>query len=308
MLKKIKKLSEKVSERLLMSYIIAISVGTVLFLIVMFMFNWNLIVFISLPFFLFFTTISGMTMKFLGGLGMSMTYATICIFFFKILSKKMKGKKKFVDGIKVTFTILALIICAYGVYVFISGLFQHPLTFIERITSLILGMFSLTISVYLIPMIRDIYRPFSEESMGDKLKGKFKRIKYSLWKGYKSKIKKDYLSVEAAEYEHLKDNINDFRAELSAILLIPMAFILTLFLPLIGVVIVVWLRLFSLDKKPFSNYERVVLLIIISAILIISTIIFLFITIYPIIPFFNASYAFGIWFSIGMFLYLLYKR
>lgn len=304
----LKKASEKVSERLILSYSIAIIAGTVPFLIIMFVFGWNLGIFTTLPFFLFFTTVSGTTMKFLGGLGMSITYSTVVILFFKFFSSKMKGRKQFVNGMKLLFTILSFALVIYGIYVFITGLLKYPDTIFEIFTQLIFGMFSLIISVYMIPVAKDLYQPFHEKGKMERVKGKLGNVKYSLWKGYKSRIKKDYGTVEAAEYQRLKDEIDDFRSQLSAILLIPLALALILFLPMIGVAIIIWIRLFSLDKKPFTNIERVLLIVVMSVILVISTIVFIFVFIAPIIPIFNTAYAIGLWFSVGLFLYFLNKR
>lgn len=220
----------------------------------------------------------------------------------------MKGKPRAVKAMKTLFTVLAIAICGYGVYVLISGLLAVPLTLLERLTSLILGMFSLIISVYLIPIMKNMYDPHKEDSTMDKVKSKLGGVKYSMWKGYKSKIRKDYATVEAREYEKLKDQIDDYRYQLSGYLLLPLALVFTLFLPLLGVAFLIWVRLYTLDDKPFSVFERVLLVIIMAGILTISTIVFLFVTVYTLVPIFNASYAIGIWCSISVFLYLLYKK
>jgi len=247
-------------------------------------------------------------MKFLGGFGMSMTFATICIIFFKIFAKPMKGKQNVVNAMKILFTVLAFVICGYGIYVVYNGFKFIDLSLFERLTSLILGMFSLIISVYIIPIIKNMYDPHKEESTMDKVKSKLGGFKYSMWKGYKSKIRKDYATVEAREYEKLKDQIDDFRFQLSGYLLLPLALVFTLFFPLLGVAFLIWIRLYTLDDKPFSVFERVLLVIIMVGILIISTIVFLFVSVIIMIPIFNTSYAIGIWCSIAIFLYMLYKK
>ncbi len=303
-----RKINNKIVDNLLLSYLISIGIGAGIFLIVMAVFGWNFSIFTQMPFFMIFLTISGVTMKFLGGLGISLTFASVVILFFKIFAKKMKGKKRVVDIMKILFTILAILICAYGVYVLISGLFQQPLTLLERLTSLILGMFSLIISVYMIPIIKNIYNPHREDTKMDKIKSKLGGVKYSLWKGYKSRIRKDYATVEAKEYQKLKDQIDDLRYKLSGYLLLPLALVFTLFLPLLGVAIILWMRLYTLDKKPLTDIERVLLIVIMVGILVISTIVFLLITVHLLVPIFNTSYAIGIWCSIGLFLYFLYKK
>lgn len=217
----LEKLSKKLLNHLILAYLISFSVGAIVFVIIMFLFNWNFGIFFEIPFFLVFTIISGVIMKFLGGLGISITYVTFCTIILRIFRKQLKGKKRAIKGFKIFFIILGVIICLYGLYVLISSIifFLQPIDLIERFTSVIFGIFTLMIFVFFIPLVQDAYRPFEKESLWNTIKGKFGGFKYSLWRGYQSRIRKDYGKVHIAEYERLKDNVEDIRDQISGFLL-----------------------------------------------------------------------------------------
>ncbi len=308
MSKYIQKVVNKVAENLLLSYLIGFMVGTFLFLIVMLLYNWDTGIFIEVTFLLILTSISGITMNFLSGLGIIITYAMICALFFRLFSGVIKGKKGRGKILKIFFLGLAGLICGYGVYVFIMAiLYTRPLTFIEKLISLVFGMWSLIFFVYLIPVIQGEYRPLYKENLRGKIKGKFGGFKYSLWSGYQSRIRKDYGKVYSAEYESYKTDIEDIRDQLSGLLLLPFMIILIAFLPLMGIAIILWIRIFSLDKKPFTTGEKILLLLILAGVLIISTFIFLFVNITELLAYFNISYAIGIFSGVILLIYLIIK-
>ncbi|MHA1143337.1 MAG: hypothetical protein ACTSRW_01230 [Candidatus Helarchaeota archaeon] len=299
--------SRTVSEHLYLSYGISAAVGTALFFIIMPIFGWNFNIFLILPAFLVLTLISGATMKFLSGLGISITFATVTIIFFRIFSKQMKKRKKLATRLKVVFMILGFLLIIYGIYNIITGLSFLPIDLLDRFISLIFGMFSLILFVFIIPLIQDEYRPFEKYSKMDKIKAKFGSYKYTLWKGYKSRIKKDYGIVNAAEYERLRAEIEDFRDKISGFLLLPLSFTLPLFLPLLGIAFILWFRIFSIKEKPYIMGERILLLCVMAGLLIIGTILFLFVTTPFLMPTFKISYAVGIFSSMIIFNYIIYK-
>ena len=59
-------------------------------------------------------------------------------------------------------------------------------------------------------------------------------------------------------------------------------------------VIILWLRLFTCDTKPYTQGERFLLAIILAGISIISTGILLFADVTMLMPYYNISYALGI--------------
>lgn len=334
----IQKFSNKVADNLFLSYLISLSVGSGLFLLIVGLSNWNLNTLIEESFVMVLVIVSGITMKVIAGLGISITFGTICVFFFKIFSSTIKGHKKRVSILKIILIIFAGVICGYGIYNLVVAILYQPITifdqlvrsfeellrliqinlgqstlfldffrFLEELASLLFGLWSLIIQVYLIPIIRDQYRPLDEQSLWQKIKGKFGDFKYSLWKGYKTRIRKDYGTVYAAEYERYKTDVEDVRDQLSGILLFPFTFILVLFLPLMGITFILWIRVFSLDDKPYKTIERILLLASLIVILIIATIIFLFVNVNIVIPSFNIAYAMGIFSSITLFSFIIAK-
>ncbi len=334
----IQKFSKKIADNLLLSYIISLSVGSGLFLLILGLSNWSLRALFEESFIMILIIVSGITMKVIAGLGISITFGTICVFFFKIFSNTIKGHKKRVSILKIILIIFAAAICGYGIYNLFVGITYQPITFfdqlirffeeltriiqiifgqstffsdifrfLEELAGLLFGLWSLIIQVYLIPIIRSQYCPLDEECLWEKIKGKFGNFKYSLWKSYQTRIRKNYGTVYAAEYERYKTDVEDVRDQLSGILLFPFTFILILFLPLMGIIFILWLRVFSADNKPYTTIERLLLLLSLIVILIIATIIFLFVNVNIVIPSFNIAYAIGIFSSITLFSYIIAK-
>ncbi len=96
----------------------------------------------------------------------------------------------------------------------------------------------------------------------------------------------------AAEFERLQGSLDGIRGRLSGILLLPLALILLLFPPLMGVVLVLWVRLFSLEKKPLTKGERLLLCNVSAGILLLS----LFVNLFLSMPMMTSYFDFGIWF------------
>ena len=132
-------------------------------------------------------------------------------------------------------------------------------------------MWSLVIFVYIIPLFQDRYNPIHEDGALGRIKNAFGRFKYSLWRGYKARLRSDYGTVYAAEYEHYKSDLEEIRNKMSGFLLLPFMLVLLPFLPLFGLAIVLFLRLFTLDDKPYTFSERLLLSCILLGALTFST-------------------------------------
>lgn len=304
----IQKIIDNVAENLRISYLISFITSSSLFLVLMLLYNWDISSFTELTFLLILTAISGVTMRFLSGWGLILTYAMVCSYVLKIFSGFIKGRKTSGKIFKALLLGVTGIIWGYGGYVFITAVFyMRTLSFIEEWISLLFGIWSLIVLVYLVPVIWGKYQPLAEERLRDRIKGKLGGLKYSIWSGYKSKIRKDYGKVYAAEYERYKTEIEDIRDQLSGILLLPFTFMLIAFLPLMGVTIILWIRLFSHHKKPFTIGERILLSLVLAGILTISTLILLFVDITALMTFFNISYAMGIFSGVVLLIYVIIK-
>jgi hypothetical protein len=274
----------------------------------MLLYNWDISNFIELTFLLILTAASGVTMRFLSGLGLIITYAMISTYLFRVFSGLIKGRKTSGKLFRALLLGVAVIICGYAGYVLITAvLYMRTLSFIEELISLLFGIWSLIVIVYLIPIIKGEYQPLTEESLRDRITGKLGGLRYSIWSGYQSRIRKEYGKVYAAEYERYKTEIEDIRDQLSGLLLLPFTFMLVAFLPLMGVAIILWIRLFSHHRKPFTIGERILLSLVLAGILTISTLILLFVDITALLTYFDVSYAIGIFLGIGLLMYVIIK-
>lgn len=311
--------SNNVANNLLLTYLIAVIVGSVLFFIIIIFNNWNWSVLIAEPSILGLTSISGIVLKFISGIGISVTYGTVCVLILKAFSGFIKGNKSRARILKIFLIVIAGAILGYGVYIFIlnvfflekeipilgpllelllpPSLFDQLLELFNKFTSLILGLWSLILFVDILPAIREELNPMHETTRWESVKEKFAGMKYSLWKGYHRRVHKDYGKVFKAEYGRYKEDIEQIRAQLSGLLLLPFTIILITFPVLMGVAFVLWIRLFSQDKKIFTRVEKILLIFIISVVLVASTIIFLFVNVKTLIPLFNIAYAIGIFIS-----------
>jgi hypothetical protein len=274
----------------------------------MLLYNWDISNFIELTFLLLLTATSGVTMRFLSGLGLIITYAMISSYLFRVFSGLIKGRKTSGKLFKTLLLGVAGIICGYAGYVLITAvLYMRTLSFIEEWISLLFGIWSLIVIVYLIPVIKGEYQPLTEESLRDRITGKLGGLRYSIWSGYQSRIRKEYGKVYAAEYERYKTEIEDIRDQLSGLLLLPFTFMLVAFLPLMGVAIILWIRLFSHHRKPFTIGERILLAFVLAGILTISTLIILFVDITALMTFFNVSYAMGVFSGVVLLIYVIIR-
>jgi len=304
----IQKISNKVAENLVISYLLSFITSTALFSIIMLFCNWDIRNFVEVTSLLILVSISGVTMKFLSGFGLIITYATISSVLFRIFSTVLISRKTGGKVFKIVLLEVAGLIFGYGVYILIITLVTtRSLTFIEKLIHLVFGVWSLIILVYLIPVIQGAYRPLDEEGLRDKITGKFVGFKYSLWSGYQSRIRKDYGEVYAAEYERYKTDLEDIRDQLSGLLLLPFMFILLPILPLMGVAIILWLRLFSHNKKPFIIGERILISFVLAGICITSTFVLLFVDVAVLLYYFNISYAMGIFSGVTLLVYIILK-
>jgi hypothetical protein len=298
MLARIREFSKRIANNPIASYFTAIVVGCFIFLVFMFYYQWDLIAFISSNTMFVMTAISGTVIRFLSGLGITLTYAALCQFIFTRSSGFVKGKKKRVRILKLFVLLPILVIVAYAAYKFANAaLYSNPLTILELLLA-IGGVWSLMIMVYAIPASRSEYKPEFEDDKTDEIKSKLEEFKDSIWKGYQSKVHKEYGKVQAKEFEKYHRKIDEIRQRLSAILILPLSLILLVFPPLTGIGIILWIRSFSLDDKALAKVENFLLIIVVVGVIVVSSIMFLFVDVAALVIFFDSAYAVGMVLSI----------
>lgn len=306
------KLNRKIIENLFLSYLIALIIGCFAFTPILFLNITQLDALTDQPLILGLITISSISMKFISGLGISLMFSMVCILGFRLSSNWIKGNRNRSRLIKLLMLISAFFIFLYGIRIIFGGveirlggirLIVPDVTGVEKLLNLIFGMYVLIFFLYILPILREKYQPFDEETRTDRIKGKLGNAKFSMWRGYKTRIRKDYGQVYASEYERYRERIVDIREQLSGILLLFFMVIWFIFPPIAAIMMVLWLRIFSQDKKPYTLAEKALLILLILGTLVISTYIFLFFNILEIVILMNVAYAIGIF--IGMIALIL---
>jgi hypothetical protein len=293
MITRMRNFSKRVANNLIVSYFTAILIGGFSFIVFMFYYQWDLVVFIDSNTMFIMTTISGMVIRFLSGLGITLTYAAFCQFIFIKSSGTVKGRKGRAKILKLIVLLPIGAIVVYAVYKFANAvLYANPLTAPELLLA-IGGVWSLMIMVYAIPASRSEYKPEFEENKTGKIKGKLGEFKDSVWKGYQSKIHREYGKVQAKEFEKYHKRIDKIRQRLSAILILPLSLILLVFPPLTGTGFILWIRTFSLDDKSLTRIENYLLILVVLGVIVVSSIVFLFVDVSSLITFFDSAYSIG---------------
>lgn len=286
-------LGEKIADKQRISYIISIIVGLILYTILLYYNAWDPISLIIGVFSIELSVGSGIIMRFVGGLGLSLTYATACAVIFKFLSPLVKGSK---TKAKTVFTIVlipALALIFYGLYTIWGAIYQSKTLSDFEFLSMIFGVWSLMVMVYVLPIIKGEYTPEIEQTKGSRRKtaGEWK---FSVWRSYKSSVRKDYGSVHAKEFERYGLRLFMMRSILSGLVLLPMSLILITITPLAILSIVLWIRTFSLDYKHFSDLERGLLILVTLSIALLTTIAFFQPALIAYTIYFDVSYGIGL--------------
>ncbi|MBY8998554.1 MAG: hypothetical protein KGD60_12555, partial [Candidatus Thorarchaeota archaeon] len=290
----LRELGKRIAYKQRFSYILALVIGLILYTVLLFFNNWNPISLITGVFSLELSVVSGIIMRFLSGLGLSLTYATFCTLMFRWLSPLLKGGKTRTKVVVGIILIPGLGVIVYSLYTIWGAVYlARSLTDIEFL-SMIFGVWSLMVMVYVLPTIRGEYTPEIEQTGVSKAQQKAISWKFSVWKGYKSYLRKDYGRVYEKEFERYGQRLYTIRAILSGLLLVPISLILVTITPLAILSIVMWIRMFSLNHKHFSSLERGLLILVTLSVALLTTIAFFQSELIVYSTFFDVSYGIGL--------------
>ena len=299
---------KRIADKQRSSYILALVIGLFLYAILLSFNDWNPISLITGGFSLELSVVSGIIMRFLSGLGLSLTYATFCTLMFRWLSPLMKGgktKTKIVVGI---ILIPALGVVVYSLYTIWGAVYlARSLTDYEFL-SMIFGIWSLMIMVFVLPTIRGEYTPEIEQTGVSRAQQKASNWKFSVWKGYKSYLRKDYGRVYEKEFERYGQRLYMIRAILSGLLLVPISLVLVTITPLAILCIVMWLRMFSLNHRHFSSLERGLLILVTLSVALLTTITFFQSELIVYSTFFDVSYGIGLLSGISLLFIIILRK
>jgi hypothetical protein len=278
----------------------AFAVGVVLFLIMLFYNDFNLQTYYVNEAVMWLLSISGAVMKFLSGFGVMLTYASIAAFMFHAFAEQVKGNRKRLTVLKGVLILPVFAILTYAIYTLVNALvFSQSLTIIENLTA-IYGVWSLMLVVYIAPIALEDYNPRIQKGTLSEVGERVGDMKYSVWRGYQSYIWRDYGKVYSVEFQNYRERMDEVRAILSAVLLWPIALLLMIFPPLGILSVMLWFRIFSINYKPLSGFERGSLISMVTVVLLITTYLFIAGGIADLIIYFDISYAIGMFFSIAL--------
>jgi hypothetical protein len=284
-------------------YAFAIVVGLFLLLGLFYINAWDLSALISTDYMVFLFSMSGVTMKVLSGIGIMLTYASLCRFVLRIFSDGMKGNPSFARRIKLALLIPVVVLVAYGISKIIGASISGGGTIDLLIT--IYGIWSLMLSLYVFPAIQGRYQPEYKRSRRDDIQKRFGDAKFSLWRGYQTRVHKEYGKVYAKEFERYGERMDYLRAQLSGVMLLPLGIALIVLPPILLPLIVLWLRSFTLHRKPLNLFERIFLAIMALGIMLLSTLIFVLIDVAVTQILLDTVYGLGILTSIIVLGYIV---
>ncbi|MBD3405524.1 MAG: hypothetical protein GF411_05235 [Candidatus Lokiarchaeota archaeon] len=298
-------IGKKIADRLGTSYLLAVLIGSLILLLMLFFNDWNPTILSNSPLFLYAAGISGISMKFLSGTGIMLTYASICTIAFQMNSEWLKGNADRARRFKLLLIIPVFVIVGYGVYKIYNALNPGTTSILQTLFGtelvtlldnlvLLYGIWSLMLMIYAIPAIRGAYDPEYEKSTIDKIKDKFSGTKFSIWKGYQSTVWKEYGKVYAEEFANYSERIEQIRLQLSGIILPFLCVILIPLPPLLGIAIVLWIRVLTVHEKPLTKGERTILVLLVLSVITISTWLFVFAGVNPLITLIDVAYGIGL--------------
>jgi hypothetical protein len=252
-------------------------------------------------------------MKLLSGFGLILTVSNVILWILNRFTEKFS--KKEIQALVIFQVIIPGVLIGYAVYTIISSLppalaptgFQY---WIDLIVFLY-GIISLTLTLYIIPLIKEEFQEAADEGIVDKVKREAREISRKIKKGYFS-LRKKYAKVQIQDQMSLGDVLDIWRNRFAVYLLVPIAIGSLIFTPVTFICLVYWLKIFVFDKGEPKFYERIALLISMIWIATISCLSYAFKLVFftTIEPFFwtiQIFYLIGIVISTCIYLYRFIK-
>ncbi|TFG30135.1 hypothetical protein EU528_08700 [Candidatus Thorarchaeota archaeon] len=156
------------------------------------------------------------------------------------------------------------------------------------------GVWSLMVMVYILPLIKGEYTPDLDDAKSGGVRDRVGELRFSVWRGYQSHIKRDYGRVAGEEYGRYGARLFILRAILSGLLLLPISLVLIVIPPLAIFGVMLWIRAFSLNHKHFSVMERGLLILVTFGVAAITTFSFLQTELLAFNLFFDTVYGIGL--------------
>jgi len=203
------------------------------------------------------------TLKFISGFGLVLSVLGAGIFVLKNQSDKFKGKenKKQLKIYQITMLIIPIALLIYKGPVKLVQTYRaggETDNIFDKLLFLF-GICSLLITLYIIPLFKEEFLSASEKTLGNKIKDKAKKGVRGLKKGW-FKMWKSYGKVQLEDQKTMQDHLEFWKQRFAVLSLIILGIGMFIFTPISVILIVIWIRVYALDKKSLFDYERYMLI------------------------------------------------
>ena len=217
----------------------------------------------NLAFLIFFWVIN-----FLSGFGLILNIAIGFLMLFNLIKDRISKKGTYIlIATQIAISIALIIYAIYRLYSSFSGegglsmvgIWGAPFVWIDNII-FIYGIASLTINLYVIPIIQEKFESAVNQ-------GRFMRWKTgakSVGRGFKKKyfsIRAKHAKVQVQDQMTAKDVLKLWQNKFAVYFLIPSTIAAFIFTPLAFILSVYWLKIFVLEDTEIKLYENIALLV-----------------------------------------------
>lgn len=210
------------------------------------------------------------TAKFLGGLGVVIGILSLSIIVLDKFPQTFQGKEnrgnlRFFYYIMI---LLPLSLLIYGGYkVGASYLLGKSVNTLFDSILFLMGIISLLLTMYIIPIYKDKFESVVIATTGDMLRSAFKDSSRSIKKRFYL-LRKDYAHAQMQDQMKMKDQLDLWRRRVAALLLIFLGVGSFVFTPIFTIIIVFWFRIYFSNAKALFKYEKYLLLLALGAVLV----------------------------------------
>jgi MFS family permease len=217
-------------------------------------------------------------LKFLSGFGLILTVTNIFLFLLNLVKDKI-GKTA-VNAFIIIQVVIPVILIIFGIYKIVTSLGPAQtaalsgLSFWSDFLLFAFGICSISLSLYIVPLVKEEFQSAADEGIFTRLKRGAKKVGRGAKKKYFS-FRKKYAKAEIQDQTTIKEILEIWRSKFAVYLLLPLGIGSLIFTPITFVCLVFWIRFFVFDEDP-EPYERFCLLISIVAVATIGILSYLF--------------------------------
>ena len=290
----VRELSKRIADNQKSTYIIAVLCGLVPFIFLVYSHEWNPRSILFGEFSKGLSAFTGVFMRFICGLGITLTYTAFCVFIFAVLAPSLKRRETLARLVYVLILLITLVLILYAFHKIGNVAFNlSGISFLDFPLA-IAGVWSLVVLVYIVPVMRNEYDPVVNQKETTRVKAKVGNWRFSFLRKYREHISRDYGRVYESDFQRYHARMSRIRIVLSGLLLLPITLSLVTLTPIATVAFTLWIRTLSLNHKHFSNLERGLILLTILSVALLATFTFFQTGLVGLRLFFDVSYGLGL--------------